>query len=163
MKRLCKSKNGHEVFVDEQNTNIGLHILENPNLLELAKEAIIQSEVVGEKVALEMDLGRVIGTTSMVEIGVDDEIVWAKRKDREKYSKFVKNRELVPTSKVVAILFQKEYGYLLWSGWCGELLPQEPGGAGGTRTSRAFDKTHAMVFDEVIIQMDTITEVDPAK
>lgn len=163
MKRLCKSKNGHEVFVDEQNTNIGLHILENPNLLELAKEAIIQSEVVGEKVALEMDLGRVIGSTSMVAIGVDDEIIWAKRKDREKYSKFVKNRELVPTSKVVAILFQKEYGYLLWSGWCGELLPQEPDGVGGTRTSRAFDETHAMVFDEAIIQMDTITEVDPVK
>ena len=75
MNSLCTSKNGCEVFVDEQNTNIGLHILENPNLLELAKEAIMRSDVVGEKVALEVDMGRIINTTSMIKIGVDDEIV----------------------------------------------------------------------------------------
>lgn len=162
MKKLCQSRNGEEVFYDVDKTNIKLHILENPKLIEHIKEAVEQSDIFGEKVVLEVDLGRIVGTTSMVEITEEDEIVWAKRKGRDKYSKFVKNREATPTDKVVAILFKKEGGYLLWSGWCGELLPQEPDDDGGTRTSREFESTHALVFDEKIIQIDTLTTVDPS-
>ena len=149
---LCMSANGADVFVDLENTNIGLHLIENPDLVELAKEAVSGSDLEGEKVALEKDLGRVVGTTSMVEVTEGDEIVYAKRLGRCKYSKFVKNRELKQTSKVVVILFKKKYGYLVWSAWCGELLPQEPDGEGGTRTSREFDRTHALVYDPKIIQ-----------
>lgn len=158
---LCKSANGVDVFVDLENTNIGLHVIENPDLVELVKEAVEGSEVDGDKVALQKDLGRVVGKTSMVEVDERDEIVFAKRIERDKFSKFVKNRELVPTSNVVAILFKEDYGYLVWSAWCGELMPQEPGGKGGTRTSREFDRTHAMVYDPEIIQPGTETTINP--
>ena len=159
---LCKSANGVEVFTDLANTNIALHILENPDLVSLVKEAVGQSELEGEKVALETDLGRMVGETSMVEISEYDEIVYAKRLGRDKYSKFVKNRELIPTSKVVVILFKKDYGYLVWSAWCGELLPLESDGKGGSRTSREFDKAHALVYDPKIIQLGTETTQDPS-
>lgn len=158
---LCKSANGADVFIDLEHTNIGLHILENANLVELVKEAIERSELEGKKVALEVDLGRVVGTTSMVEITEQDEIVYAKRLDRDKYSKFVKNRELVPTSKVVVILFQEEHAYLVWSAWCGELLPQESDGKGGMRTSREFKNSHALVYDPKIVQAGTETKQAP--
>ncbi len=138
-----------------------VHILENANLLELIKEAVEQSELVGEKVVLEVDLGRIVGTTSMVEVTDSDDIIYAKRIGRDKYSKFVKDHELRQTSKVVAVLFRESDGYLLWSGWCGELLPQEPDGKGGSHTSRAFDATHALVYDPKIIQMDTLTRTLP--
>lgn len=158
---LCESANGMDVYVDVPNTNIGLHIIENPNLVELVKEVVEQSQIEGKKVALEVDLGRVVGSTSMVEINEEDEVVYAKRLDRDKYSKFAKKRELVQTSKVVVILFQEEYGYLVWSAWCGELLPLEPDGQGGSRTSREFDKSHALVYDPKIIQPGTETTKNP--
>ncbi len=159
---LCQSSNGVDVFVDTEHTNIALHIIENPNLVESVKEAVQQSEVTGKKVALEVDLGRVIGETSMVEITEQDEVVYAKRLGRDKYSKFVKNRELLPTSKVVVILFQEDYGYLVWSAWCGELLPQEPDGQGGMHTSRAFDMSHALVYNSKIIQSGTEATQNPS-
>lgn len=160
---LCESANGMDVYVDVPNTNIGLHIIENPNLVELVKEVVEQSQIEGKKVALEVDLGRVVGSTSMVEITEEDEVVYAKRLDRDKYSKFVKNRELTPTSKIVVILFQEDYGYLVWSAWCGELLPQEPDGNGGMRTSREFKRTHALVYDPSIIQSGTEATKKPGE
>lgn len=153
---LCVSKNGEKVWCDVENSNLRLHVIENPNLLACIKEAIEKSDLEGEKVALQTDLGRSIGLTSCVRTSDEDEIVYAKRIDREKYTRFVKNRKLVSTNHVVAILFKKPDGYLLWSGWCGELLPQEPDGQGGTRTKRSFERTHALVFDEKIIQTDTV-------
>lgn len=158
---LCNSKNGERVFFDIEKTNIRLHIIENNNLLTLMKEAIEKSDVTGDKVALQVDLGRVVGTTSCVPTDENDEIVYAKRIDREKYSRFVKHRELLPTTSVVVILFKESDGYMVWSGWCGELLPQEPDGEGGTRTARDFEQTHALVFDPRIIQSDTITNKEP--
>ena len=154
---LCKSANGADVFIDIDETNIGLHVLENPGLVDLVKEVVELSVVDGEKVALQVDLDRVVGETSMVEINDQDEVIYAKRIGREKYSKFVKNREMVQTRSVVAILFKKDYGYLVWSAWCGQLMPQESDGSGGTHTSREFDRTHAMVYDPKIIQLDTET------
>lgn len=160
-KLLCKSSNGKDVFVDADNTNIRLHIIENPDLIDLVKEAVEYSELDGEKVALEVDLGRIVGFTSMVEVTDKDEIVYAKRLDRDKYSKFVKNKELLPTPKVVIILFEKEYGYLVWSAWCGELIPQETDGKGGIKDSESFKLNHAMVYDPKIIQLETITSENP--
>lgn len=158
---LTNSSNNAKVFSDVDSTNLALHIIENPNLLSHIKEAVKKSDLEGEKVALEVDLGRIVGVTSMVEIHDGDEIVYAKRLDRDSYSKFVKNRDLVPTSWVVAILFKEEYGYLVWSGWCGRLLPQEPDGKGGSRTAKEFEASHALVYDPKIIQMDTLKSSKP--
>lgn len=158
---LTTSLNQVKVFVDLENTNLALHVIENPNLQSLIKEVVEKSVLEGDKVALEVDLGRIVGTTSMVEIGDGDEIVYVKRLGRDSYSKFVKDRELIPTSWVVTILFKEDYGYLVWSGWCGRLLPQEPDGKGGSRTAREFDRTHALVYDPNIIQIDTLNTTRP--
>lgn len=152
---LAVSKNGKNVFTYVEATNIRLHVLENPNLLTLAKEVVEQSEVTGSNVGLECDLGRVVGQTSCVETTADDEIVYAKRLQRDSYSRFVKNRQLEDTSIVSVVLFEKEYGYLVWSAWCGALVPTSPDSEGSMKTSEGFWDTHALVYDPDLIQPGT--------
>lgn len=149
---LAQSQNGKNVFTDIETTNIRLHILENPKLLELVKEVIAQCDVVGPNVGIERDLGRIVGQTSCVTTSDDDEIVYAKRLQRDSYSRFVMNRELEDTSLVSVVLFEKEYGYLVWSAWCGALVPTSPDSKGKMKTSEGFWNTHALVYDPAIIQ-----------
>ncbi|MBP9738288.1 hypothetical protein KBD20_01225 [Candidatus Saccharibacteria bacterium] len=152
---LGTSKNGCNVFTDIETTNIKLHILENPGLLSLVKEVIERSNVSGPNVGIECNLGRVVGQTSCVKTSDTDEIVFAKRKQRDSYSRFVKNRRLEDTSIVSVVLFQKDYGYLVWSAWCGALVPTSPDSEGKMKTSEGFWDSHALVYDPGVIQIKT--------
>ncbi len=154
-KFLAESKNGQKVFTDLDNTNIALHIVENPSLLNLVKDLIKLSEISGENVGIEHDFGKVVGKTSCVKTTDKDKIVYAKRKQRDSYSRFVKNRQLEDTNLVSAVLFKNEYGYLLWSAWCGSLVPTSPDSEGRMKTSEGFWQNHALVYDESLIQHGT--------
>lgn len=153
---LTISKNEQKVFIDADNTNVGLHIIENPKLLELAKVVIENSEIFGENVGLEYDFHKVVGKTSCVETIDGDQIVYAKRKQRDSFSRFVKNRQPEDTSLSSVVLFKKDYGYLLWSAWCGSLVPTTPDSEGRMKTSEGFWLNHALVYDESLIQVDTV-------
>ena len=152
---LAISKNNQKVFTDVENTNIGLHLLEYPNLLELVSEVVESSILKGENVGIELNLGRMVGKTSCVTTTDKDEIVYAKRLQRDSYSRFVKGRELEDSQYVSAVFFQKDYGYLLWSAWCGRLVPTSPDSKGRMKTSVGFWATHALVYDPSIIQLGT--------
>lgn len=152
---LAVSQNDVEVYTDVDNTNIRLHLIEYPDLLELVKIVVQNSVLEGENVGLEYDMGKIVGQTSCVETTDADEIVYAKRLQRDSYSRFVKGRELEDTEFVSAIFFKKDYGYLLWSAWCGRLVPTSPDSEGRMRTSEGFWDTHALVYDPEIIQKDT--------
>ena len=161
-KLLCKSKNNKNIFLDEDNTNVHFHILETPNLLELVKETLVETEIEDEEqVVFEKDLGRIIGSTSLVETDENDEIVYAKRKNRNEYSRFVKNRELIPTSYIVIVLRKIDDGYNLWTAMCGRLLPSVAYDPKDKKDSNGFNRTHALVYDEKLIQLDTLTNVCP--
>ena len=161
-KYLAESKNGQKVFTEMDNTNVGLHIIENPGLLVLVIELIRQSEISGENVGIEFDFGKVIGKTSCVETTDEDEVVYAKRKQRDSFSRFVKNRELEDTTLVSAVFFKKNYGYLLWSAWCGALVPTSPDSEGRMKTSEGFWQNHALVYDKDLIQEGTVQSDRPA-
>lgn len=152
---LATSSNGAEVFTDLANTNVRLHLIEYPNLLELVKIVVQNSVLEGDNVGLEYDMGIVVGQTSCVETTDTDEIVYAKRLQRDSYSRFVKGRDLEDTSFVAAVFFKKGSGYLLWSAWCGRLVPTSPDSEGRMRTSEGFWDNHALVYDPEIIQKDT--------
>ncbi len=162
MKFLGESKNGQKVFTEVENTNVGLHIIENPELLDLVSELIRQSEISGENVGIEYDFGKVIGKTSCVETTDEDEVVYAKRKQRDSFSRFVKNRQLEDTTLVSAVFFKKEYGYLLWSAWCGALVQTSPDSEGRMKTSEGFWRNHALVYDKELIQEDSEQADRPA-
>lgn len=158
---VAESRNGQKVYIDYAATKIELHIKETPELLELVNEVISRSTLEGDNVALQEDLGRIVGETSLVETNDDDEIIYAKRLQRDKYSRFVLNKQLQATSYVTVILHKAADGYALWSAWCGQLVPTSPGGEDEMPKSQGFWKNHALVFDESIIQPDTATTVCP--
>lgn len=152
---LTVSKNGKNVFTNVEETNLKLHLLEHPNLLALVKEVIEKSDVVGPNVGIQYDLGRTVGQTTCLETTEADEIVFAKRLQRDSYSRFVKNRAPEDTSLVSVVLFEEDYGYLVWSAWCGALVPTSPDSEGKMRTSEGFWDHHALVYDPAIIQRGT--------
>lgn len=154
---LGSSADNKTIILDYENTNIDYHLLETPNLIELVKE-VLPSLVVGDddQAVLERDMGRVVGTTNLVETTDDDEIVYAKRIGREKYSRFVKNRQLAPCRSIVVVIRKCEEEYCLWTAMCGNLLPPE-----AYDEDSGFSATHALVYDELLIQRDTLRSSRP--
>lgn len=159
--KIATSKNGESVFLDEKVTNVTLHIIETPDLIDFVRDVVSQSELIGENIAIEKDLGRIIGETSLIETTDNDEIVYAKRLHRNKFTRFVKNRSLTQTSFVTVILRKADSGYNLWSAWCGKLVPTSPGDDEEMPKSQGFWSNHALVYDESIIQLDTLTTICP--
>lgn len=162
-RKIATSKNGESVFIDDQLTNVTLHIIETPDLVDLVREVIQESELTSENVAIEKDFSRAVGETSLIETSDEDEIVYAKRLHRDKFTRFVKNKFLTSTSFVTVILHKKDDGYNLWSAWCGRLIPTSPGGQDEMPKSKGFWSGHALVYDESIIQPDTVTTDCPWK
>lgn len=160
-KPIAISKNNITVYLDDQLTNATLHIIETPNLLTLVEEALRETVLVGGNVAVEKDLGRIVGETSLVATSDHDEIVYAKRLHRDKFTRFVKNKTLTPTGCVTIILRKTDDGYNLWSAWCGRLVPMSPGDGEAMPKSQGFWRNHALVYDESIIQPGTVTPVCP--
>lgn len=156
-KLLGVSKNNCEVWLDYDATNVTFHIRETSNLLELVKEAIEATDISGDdEIIFEKDMGRIVGTTTLVETTDADEIVYARRKNRVVYSRFAMNRELTPVGYVVVCIRKQDGEYLLWTAWCGRLLPKE-----WHDPSSNFSQTHALVYDESLLQLDTVTTIDP--
>ena len=118
---VATAKDGVEVYLNPSHTNMHLHILENPEIIELAREVIESSHLSGDNIAIEKDLGRIVGTTNCVLTDDSDEIVYAKRKQRDSYSRFVKNRAPEATQSVVVIINKVSDDFELWSAWCGSL------------------------------------------
>lgn len=151
------STNGVSVFVDYDATNVSFHIRETPNLLDLVGEAIEATDISGDgEIIFEKDMGRIVGTTTLVETTDVDEIVYAKRKERVKYSRFAKNGELTPTSYIVVCIRRQDNEYLLWTAMCGRLLPKE-----WHDPASHFSRTHALVYDEDLVRLDTATTINP--
>ena len=150
---LGLSADGHAVFLDYANTNVEYHLLETPNLLDLVREVLLTIYVVGEdQVTIERDLGRIIGTTNLIKTTDDDEIVYAKRIGRNKYSRFAKNRQPIACNSIVVVLRKGDQGYYLWTAMCGKLLPEE-----AYEQDSYFNNTHALAYDKGLVQIDTVT------
>jgi hypothetical protein len=158
---IGQSRNGERVYIDPQETKVALHLAEAPQLRELITEVLEKVDLVGDNVAIEKDLGRTVGETTLVETDDNDEIIYAKRLQRDKYTRFVVNKMAQPTQFVTVILHKTDEGYRLWSAWCGQLVPTSPGGDDEMPKSQGFWRNHALVYDETIIQLDTVTATCP--
>lgn len=153
---LGQDSNGIDVFLDYSRTNVEYHLLETPNLIELVKEVLPTIDTNNEEqVIVERNLGRIVGMTNLVETTDADEIVYAKRIGRDKFSRFAKNRSPIETSWVVVVLRKADKGYSLWTAMCGHLLP-----ADAYVENSLFNQTHAMAYDESLIQLDTVRTID---
>lgn len=158
---IAQSRNGQVVFLGGERSNVTLHLQEAPHLINLIKEVIAGVDLIDDNVAIEKDLCRIVGETTLVETDETDEIVYAKRLQRDKYTRFVLNKTAQPTQFVTVILHKADGGYRLWSAWCGQLVPTSPGGDDEMPKSQGFWRNHALIFDEAIIQPDTMTTTCP--
>jgi len=158
VEKIGISADGESVFLDSLNTNVNYHLLETPNLIDLVIEVLPTISVMDEnQVVAERDLGRIVGTTNLIETNENDEIVYAKRIGRDSYSRFAKNREPISCSSIVVVLRKGDSGYYLWTAMCAKLLPKE-----AWIEDSIFNKTHAMAFDENLVQLDTVAKSRPS-
>jgi len=97
-----------------------------------------------------------------VEIAEDDDIVYAKRINRDNYTKFVKNRNPPATSYFTVLLYKDgEDSYELVSAWVGRTCPSFPDDINATSDSKPFWDKHALVYGTQAIQDDTLTQISP--
>ncbi|RXI96644.1 hypothetical protein DS745_23380 [Anaerobacillus alkaliphilus] len=112
-----------------------------------------------------------IGISSLINTDENSEIVYAKRKERNIYTRFVKNRKGSITNSFVVILSRSRNNnnqYLLVTMFPGTGAYKEPEDP-NILTKREliesllFWENHALVFDESTIDYTTITPVCPYK
>lgn len=161
-KFLEKAKNGCDVYVDMEHSHAATHLSDKPELLDLAKEMV--SEVAPERdyERYEKDFGRPIGTSDLVTTTDVDEIVYAKRLNRDIYTCFVKNRTPEPTSFLVVHLEKVgEKEYELATVYAGREVPPFPGDPFETKESKSFWAQHALVWGRQAIVPGTETAECP--
>ena len=106
------STDGESVFLDSMNTNIDYHLLETPNLINLAVEALPSISVMDKRqVVVERDLGRIVCTTNLSATTNKDDIIYAKRIGRESYSRFARNRDPILCRSIIVGLRKGDSGY----------------------------------------------------
>lgn len=135
-------KSGERV-VDRHQSHI------HEGVLRLLPEALGQIDSLGRGFLLEVvDFGRVIGETICVGTGPSDQIVFAKRRGRFGYSRFVKNRKPEPCSEMVVILKKAEEDnlFVLITAFVGHRPEPEPWDRNATANSLAFWRSHALVW-----------------
>lgn len=125
------------------------HIHDNPELethlipalqkIESNKQNFIEGEV---------DFGEIIGKTRCVATSSSDEIVFAMRPKRKGYTRFVKNREPEPTSKLTVILTKdRQTGdYLVLTTYVGPKAEPEPWDYRATGNAITFWCNHALIY-----------------
>lgn len=157
------SKNGIEVTFDSQYSHAATHIADTPELIGLIKELLESSDLQGESVRFAKDMGRIIGESDLVETDSSDDIVYAKRKNRDVFTSFTKSRKPVD-SRLLSVSFERlEDGtYDLDSAWIGPIdSPAFPGEPDADETSIPFWTSHALVWGRQEVQADTVTKTCP--
>lgn len=159
---LGKTKNDISVYMDENSSHARTHIADTPGLMEYALEAIPQINATNDQEYTDVNLGRVLGETDLVETQDDDDIIYAIRVGRDTPARFVKNRQRVVTSYVSLILRKREAGgYYLFSTWLGEIVPPFPVGDHATIENKEYWKKHALVWGRQAIKEGTVTKEWP--
>lgn len=153
---IGRTKNNRLVYVDTKGSHAATHISATPDLLALVKDLIAGLMATRDNIYLDKDMGRIVGLSDLVETDERDEILYAKRLNRDNYTRFVRHRKAVPTTKVTVVLHKDAKGdYELWSAWIGAAVPQFPGDANETAESKPFWRRHALVWGNQAIQAGT--------
>jgi hypothetical protein len=160
-KLFCTTKNDKPIYLDIDNSHVALHLKEYPDLLNILREVLSATRVEQGASALELDLNRPIGFTTKISTNPDDKIVYAKRKERDMYARFVVGKKPKITSKITVILNENEDGFTIWSAWVGDLAPSFPGGENENAESKIYWSNNALIYNPDIIQSETITEACP--
>lgn len=135
-----------------------MRISEQPHLLTLAKELLSVHELTRPSAALEYNFKQPVGNTDIVETSPTDVIVYAKLLRQPTYTRFVKKRQMLPSSYVSLVLHRDEDGeYELDDVWFGKQVPPLPGDQHETAASKEYWQSHAIVLSSQTLQPRSAT------
>ena len=112
-----------------------------------------------------------IGYCTLIGTSEDDEIVYAKRHNRDIYSRFVKDRKVNLVKSVVLILNRNRKDlneYYLVTMYPGNISHKEPEDLNIKSKNELIESlefwgNHALIYDEYIIQIESIKSFCPYK
>src|SRR5688572_23431286 len=81
--QLCISANGKRIVFDPVNSHTATHFNDAPALRATAEKLLSRMPLEGDLIAKDVDMGKVIGNSDVVETDETDDIVFAMRKNRE--------------------------------------------------------------------------------
>lgn len=150
-KLITVANSGLQIYVGEE-TLSHMEAHSDVNMSDVA-EAIKQLDYKGPFFIGSVDLGRVIGTDSCVEISAQDEVKMARRKNRDGLTPIVFGREAAPTTQIVVGICTDDDGLeTLFTAFYGQLAPKEPWDPRlkdeEREESEKFWSTHALVYEE---------------
>ena len=164
---IARSQNGIDVYYDPVGSHAATHLEDTPQLKSLVKEVIGQMTLEDDAIMANVDMGRVVGTSDVVNIDESDDIVYAVRKNRDDdgHVPFTKSREGEPCP-FVSVQLTKLIGdsYVLDSCWIGtftkddEPFPESPR---ATERSREFWSKRAFVWGSQEIRPDSVLDNCP--
>jgi len=121
--RLCVSANHKQVVFNPTHSHVATHFNDAPNLRGIVVDIISKEKLTEHIIAKDIDMGKNIGVSDVVEIDESDDLVYAMRKNREDqgYVPFTKSRTQQPSRFVSLYIVRKdESTYELLSTWIGE-------------------------------------------
>ncbi len=163
---LCNSKNGKLVTYDPVDSHAATHLEDTPHLKDLVIEAI-STLILNGDVGTEIDMGRAVGTSDVVDTDFSDNIVYGVRKNRDEegHVPFVKSRHGEPSPYVALHLVkQNDDSYVLSSTWIGTFSGDDepcPNAPGATERRTEIWNRRAFISGSQEIQVGTETTERP--
>ena len=164
MIKIGTTKNGIAVYADTKHGHAATHIADDSTLLDLVREVLLTIEPHDNELKLEYVFDHVIGECDLQTVDENDEIIYARRLHRDRYTKFVKNKPRHQCSSVTVILKQIPVGYELMSAWIGHLVPSFPklhALPEQDHEEKRYWATHALVWGKQAVDQATMTTICP--
>jgi hypothetical protein len=160
---LSKSRNNIDVWYDAITSHVATHLEDTPNLGALAAQVIEHTNISKPYMQFHVDMGYVVGSSDLVENEQDDEIIYAKRLNRDEFTAFNKSKPPQPSSLITVALEQQDDGtYELVSAWVGPSnSPSFPGTERETPDSKGFWKKHSLAWGNQAVQPGSVTTICP--
>lgn len=150
VKYLCTSANGKRIVFDPVNSHTASHFHDSPSLRNLVLAVLSKITLKGRIIGRDVDMGRVVGKSDVVEVDSRDKIVYAMRKNHAEqgYVPFVKTKTSQPSNFISIYLAAKDDStYELSSAWIGEFdSPNFPQMQNAEADSIPYWRAHAFVW-----------------
>ena len=159
---IDETNEGYDIYINLISSLAGVYLSRRPYVIALIKELLSTKKLSGERVVIEQDMGRDIGTTDVVSTTVKDTIYYALPLKSKVFSRFAKNRQPKVSSTLTVVLNRDaDSNYEVTNAWIGANYPAFPGDEHATADSREYWKTHAFVQDAQLIQSKSLTKTCP--
>jgi hypothetical protein len=132
-----------------------IHLMLDKYLPDIIKNIKDKEENILE---VEFEYPVVIGKTICVKTDENDSIIYAIRKGRNGYTRFVKNRNAEDCNSIFAAFKRTNIGYIILTIFIGKKAAREPWDKFATNEDILFWKNHALIYDteEIISGSKTI-------